>query len=102
MRKFSMTAMLLMCSFATGCAYPKSSVEQGIEASTLYFSADFGAAHVFVDGTDMGLASGFDGRKASLPVVPGRHRVVVRGDGAPLYDRPIYVGASTRIEIKGF
>jgi hypothetical protein len=101
MSKLSLVmAICAVAGGAAGCAYPVSSVEQGSSASALYFSPAFAAAHVWVDGADMGVASAFDGKKSVLPVTSGRHRVVVKGDGAPLFDQPVYVGPGSQVEVK--
>jgi hypothetical protein len=93
-------SICLVAFVVTGCAYPVSSVDQGSSASLLFFSPAFASTHVWVDGADMGPAASFDGKRAFLPVAPGRHRVTVKGDGAPLFDQPVYVGPGSRVEIK--
>jgi hypothetical protein len=100
-RILKIAAIGFFSTYAAGCAYPVASVDQGAAASGLYFSPAYSGAHVWVDGVEAGATSAYDGKKAILAVRSGRHQVTVKGDGAPLFDHPVYVGPGARIEIKG-
>jgi len=84
----------------SGCVYPMSMVEQGTNGGSLYFPGAIAGARVFIDGTDMGDATAYDGRRAVLGVTAGPHRVALRQGGNTLYDRQVYVGADARVAIE--
>jgi hypothetical protein len=94
-------ALVLSAASASlaACAYPRSTVEQGELPSGVYFSHASAEARVFIDGADAGLAATYDGRKAILPISPGRHQIAVRAGGSTLVDKPVYIGAGSRLEI---
>lgn len=86
--------------FVASCAYPITTVEQGTESASLYFTGAPPNARVLIDGADAGEAAFFDGRRHVLAVSPGRHAVrVVLGD-AELYANDIYAGAGARLEVR--
>jgi hypothetical protein len=95
---------LLLAAIATlvaGCAYPVSTVQQGAEQSALFVPNAPAGAVVEVDGMSLGAAIAADGKKpAILPVTAGKHRVVVRGVGGPLFDKDIYVGAGSKVAVE--
>jgi hypothetical protein len=97
---FRILGVLGACAFVAACAYPVSTVVQGSAASGLFFSNAPADVHVWVDGADAGSAAAFDGKKTVLSVTPGRHQVVIKSPAATFYDKPVYVGAESRIEVK--
>jgi hypothetical protein len=84
----------------SGCAYPMSSVMQGADGGSLFFPRAVAGVRVFVDGTDMGEATTYDGQLNVLGVAVGPHRVALRQGGTILYDRQVYVGAASRLAIE--
>ena len=97
---FRIFGILALCAFATACAYPVSTVEQGGSGSSLSFSNAPTDARAWIDGSEAGAAAAFDGKKTVLSVSPGRHQVVVKSATATLYDKPVYVGAGSRVDVK--
>lgn len=97
------TAFLALAALAlaAGCSYPSTTVQQGAANSSVYFTGVPAGARAFVDGRDMGEAAGYDGAKAVLVVEPGPHQVTVRSGETVVYDKPVFVGAGSQVEIKG-
>lgn len=93
-------APFLILATLCGCAYPTSSIVQGADSSGIFVVSAPLAAHLFVDGRDVGEAASFDGKKSFFAVDPGQHRVAVQGSGGSLYDRTVYVGVGSRVSIK--
>lgn len=82
------------------CAYPITTVDQGAESASLYFTGAPPNARVLVDGADAGEAALFDGRRHVLVVSPGRHVVRVMLGDTELYANDIYAGAGVRQEVR--
>jgi len=86
--------------FATACAYPVSTVEQGGQVSGVYFPDAPKDLMVSVDGGEHIVAIGFDGNKSILKLKPGRHRIVLhRASGEIIYNQEIYIGDGARIAV---
>lgn len=83
-----------------GCAYPVSTVSQGSAPTGLFVSGAPAEATLVVDGVLVGLATAFDGKKAMLPVQPGKRHVVVRSSVGVLFDKDIYVGAGSKVAVE--
>lgn len=100
MRAFA--AVALAATLLLGaCAYPDTNVQQGAASSGLYFTAAAAGTRVFIDGSDAGDATLYNGKQAVLVVPPGPHQVTLKVGQTVLYDKPVFVGAGSQIEIKG-
>lgn len=81
-----------------GCAYPVSSISQGVEAGHLRFVGPAGLA-IRVDGEDRGALP--DTRPLIVDVSPGRHLVEEISSGRVVLHREYEIGAGSTVEVKG-
>src|SRR5512140_1647052 len=90
MNKFliALSALLVVAA----CSMPNTTVRTTDTRPGIAIDGAPDGAILFVDGQQIGEANKYDGQPNVLVVEPGTHTVVVRGsDGAPLFDRKIYV-----------
>jgi len=82
---FSLVALVACSMPATTVRTPDTRPSFAIEGAP-------DGAVLFVDGVRIGEANRYDGQPDVLLVEPGTHTVTVRAaDGAPLYERKVYV-----------
>jgi hypothetical protein len=81
-----------------GCAYPQSSIEQGVQLGHLRFVGPAGS-DVRVDGQGRGTVPVQDG--LVIDVAPGRHVVEQAAGGRVILHREYEVGAGSTINIRG-
>jgi uncharacterized lipoprotein YajG len=90
MNKFLVTLVTLLLLAA--CSMPTTTVRTTDTRPGIAIDGAPDGAILYVDGQQIGEASKYDGQPNVLVVEPGTHAVVVKGaDGAPLFDRKIYV-----------
>lgn len=100
MRALRPLAVLGVCSALAACgSMPKSSVEQGVPVTGIYFLAPE-TAHAWVDRADAGPTAAHASINTFLPVGSGLHHVTVQADGRMLVDQDIYVGAGSRVLVR--
>src|SRR5512146_2835210 len=74
------------------CAMPGTTVRTTDTRPSLAFEGAPDGAVLFVDGQKIGDPNQYDGQPNILVVEPGTHVVVVKAaDGAPLFERKVYV-----------
>lgn len=82
------------------CGMPKRSVSTVSNAGFLKIVANPDDADVYIDGTLVGKAREFDGRKQVLQLESGRHKIEIKKDGYHSYSRDTMVGAGATDEFK--
>lgn|SRR5512144_2020776 len=86
-----------LCALAA-CTMPGTTVRTTDTRPSLAFEGAPDGAVLFVDGQMIGDPSQYDGQPNILLVEPGTHLVVVRGaNGAPLFERKVYVESELKI-----
>ena len=93
-----------ICAFAAlamlcGCAYPTSSIQQGVRTE-LYVPHAPADARLAVDGKAMGPTTSSNGKALSYQVEPGTHTVLITGSNGPLLQKSVYVGAGSRLAVE--
>ena len=74
------------------CAMPNTTVRTTDTRPSLAFDGAPDGSVLYVDGQRIGDPNQYDGQPNILLVEPGTHLVVVKGaDGAPLFERKVYV-----------
>ncbi len=74
------------------CAMPNTTVRTTDTRPSLAFEGAPDGSVLYLDGQKIGDPNRFDGQPNILTVEPGTHLVVVKGaDGAPLFERKVYV-----------
>ncbi len=74
------------------CAMPNTAVRTTDTRPGLAFEGAPDGSVLYVDGQRIGDPNQYDGQPDILTVEPGTHVVVVKGaDGAPLFERKVYV-----------
>lgn len=74
------------------CSMPATAVRTTETRPSFAIDGAPDGAILYVDGKMIGEANRYDGQPNILVVEPGTHTVVVKGpDGAPLFDRKVYV-----------
>ena len=102
MRALALTTALLSVLELSGCApFPTSVSIQDATTASLYFPATSKQARVFIDGADAGDAATFDGKHSVLTVEPGTHHIVIRLGTQVTLDQMLFVGAGSRVAVKG-
>lgn len=90
MNKFLVALVTLL--FIAACSMPNTTVRTTDTRPGIAIDGAPDGAILYVDGQQIGEANKYDGQPNVLLVEPGTHTVVVKGaDGAPLFDRKIYV-----------
>jgi uncharacterized lipoprotein YajG len=90
MNKFLVALVTLLVLAA--CSMPGTTVRTTDPRPGIAIDGAPDGAILYVDGQRIGEANKYDGQPNVLTVEPGTHTVVVKGaDGAPLFDRKIYV-----------
>jgi uncharacterized lipoprotein YajG len=90
MNKF--LVMLVTLLLLAACSMPTTTVRTTDTRPGIAIDGAPDGAILYVDGHQIGEANKYDGQPNVLVVEPGTHTVVVKGaDGAPLFDRKIYV-----------
>lgn len=90
MNKFLVALVTLLALAA--CSMPNTTVRTTDTRPGIAIDGAPDGAVLYVDGQQIGEAGKYDGQPNVLLVEPGTHTVVVKGaDGAPLFDRKIYV-----------
>lgn len=90
MKIFFITILSLVALAA--CSMPNTTVRTTDTRPSFAIDGAPDGAILYVDGQQVGEANKYDGQPNVLVVEPGTHTVVVKGaDGAPLFDRKIYV-----------
>ena len=90
MNKF--LVMLVALLLLAACSMPNTTVRTTDTRPGIAIDGAPDGAILYVDGQRVGEANKYDGQPNVLVVELGTHTVVVRGpDGAPLFDRKIYV-----------
>jgi hypothetical protein len=92
-------SIIAIAALLAGCSYPSSQTDQGQKQGSLFFPNAVPGAHAYVDGADVGFASAYDG-KTVLGVVPGTHRVEIRGASGTLLQKTYYVDAGARVGVQ--
>jgi hypothetical protein len=88
------------CLALAACGgFPKSSIEQGVPVTGLYFRAPE-TAHAWVDRVAAGPTAAHGSVNTYLPVSSGLHHVTVQAEGSVLLDQDIYVGAGSRVLVR--
>jgi len=84
--------MLVALLLLAACSMPNTTVRTTDTRPGIAIDGAPDGAILYVDGQRVGEANKYDGQPNVLVVEPGTHTVVVKGaDGAPLFDRKIYV-----------
>lgn len=74
------------------CTMPGTTVRTTDTRPSLAFEGAPDGSVLYVDGQMIGDPNRYDGQPNILMVEPGTHLVVVKGaDGAPLFERKVYV-----------
>ncbi len=74
------------------CTMPSTTVRTTDTRPSLAFEGAPDGSVLYVDGQKIGDPNQYDGQPNILVVEPGTHVVVVKGaDGAPLFERKVYV-----------
>jgi uncharacterized membrane protein len=79
---------------------PKKTLSTIPNAGFLKIIANPEDADVYIDGTVVGKAMDFDGRKQILELAAGRHKIEIKKDGYHSYFRDIMVGAGATEDFK--
>ena len=93
--------LILLCAAALtlcGCAYPTSSIEQGVELCHLRFIDSPIGAQIIVDGRLVGVRT--DDHPVLADVAPGKHVIDEVSNGQALVHREYDVGAGSTLEIR--
>jgi len=89
--KIFLIATLSLIALAA-CSMPNTTVRTTDTRPSFAIDGAPDGAILYVDGQQIGEANKYDGQPNVLVVEPGTHAVVVKGvDGAPLFDRKVYV-----------
>lgn len=89
MRKTIFTLALVLVA---GCSYPNSSVRTVDSRPALAVANASSTALLLIDGVQVGLASSYDGKKQTLQLDRGTHKVTVQDMGRVVFETTIYLG----------
>ena len=96
MKIFFITILSLVALAA--CSMPNTTVRTTDTRPSIAIDGAPDGAILYVDGQQIGEANKYDGQPNVLVVEPGTHTVVVKGaDGAPLFDRKIYIESELKM-----
>ena len=89
--------LALIALSLSGCAYPNSAIEQGLQTGHLRFTSAPAGALISIDGQDRSAVSAKGPTLIDVP--PGKHNVVETVDGRVVLHRDYEVGAGATIEL---
>lgn len=75
-----------------GCSYPNSSVRTVDSRPAIAVANASPSAVLLIDGVQVGLASSYDGKKQTLQLDRGTHKVTVQDMGRVVYETTVYLG----------
>ena len=81
--------------FSACCGMPKRSLSTVGNEGTLKFTISPDNADIYVDGTLVGKASNYDGRKQVMSLT-GRHTIEIKAEGYHSYSLEVVVGAGAQ------
>lgn len=90
MRKTA-TSLLLMLGLAA-CSYPQVGVRTVDTRPALAFTNVSPTAQLTIDGVRIGPAAAYDGKKQTLQLDRGTHKVLVEDGGRVLLEQTVYLG----------
>ena len=83
-----------------GCVYPYKQVQTLDNRPGLYIVGASHNALLYVDGSEIGLATNYNGNPNVLLLEPGTHRIEIHQGSDVVYSSDVFLGEGTRREIK--
>jgi hypothetical protein len=97
---YILTIILAAFLISSCCGMPKTSVSTISNAGFVKITASPEDADVYIDGTRVGTAMEYDGRKQVLELESGKHKIEIKKEGYHSYSREVMVGAGATENIK--
>jgi hypothetical protein len=75
-----------------GCAYPNTTVRTVESKPQLAIANASPSSMLLIDGVPVGLAAAYDGKKNTLQIDRGTHRIEVQDQGRTVFSQTVYLG----------